>query len=162
MGKPMRTVYCGGCRYLNREAKPEAENWSKSRWGSSIQTNQVHKSGRSGRQGLHLKMPVPCNSDWNGSKSPLGDVAWVYSLQSKTKPQTTDMWDSCPWEKCPFLYVWLLWVDWGVFVLSRWQPIPVFLTVHNAAEVITYGFQKFVQKEVIELLIDTFKVPPVI
>ncbi|NXG65872.1 TM241 protein, partial [Hemiprocne comata] len=28
-------------------------------------------------------------------------------------------------------------------------PIPVFLTVHNAAEVITCGFQKFVQKEVI-------------
>ncbi|XP_071593427.1 UDP-N-acetylglucosamine transporter TMEM241 isoform X8 [Heliangelus exortis] len=27
------------------------------------------------------------------------------------------------------------------------KPIPVFLTVHNAAEVITCGFQKFVQKE---------------
>ncbi|KAM6088236.1 UDP-N-acetylglucosamine transporter TMEM241 isoform 5-T5 [Chlamydotis macqueenii] len=27
------------------------------------------------------------------------------------------------------------------------KPIPMFLTVHNAAEVITCGFQKFVQKE---------------
>ncbi|NXK53828.1 TM241 protein, partial [Chauna torquata] len=36
----------------------------------------------------------------------------------------------------------------GSRALSR-LPIPVFLTVHNAAEVITCGFQKFVQKEVI-------------
>ncbi|XP_071593426.1 UDP-N-acetylglucosamine transporter TMEM241 isoform X7 [Heliangelus exortis] len=32
------------------------------------------------------------------------------------------------------------------------KPIPVFLTVHNAAEVITCGFQKFVQKEQTSLL----------
>ncbi|XP_035758915.1 transmembrane protein 241 isoform X2 [Egretta garzetta] len=31
------------------------------------------------------------------------------------------------------------------------KPIPVFLTVHNAAEVITCGFQKFVQKEISHL-----------
>ncbi|XP_021242787.1 transmembrane protein 241 isoform X5 [Numida meleagris] len=31
------------------------------------------------------------------------------------------------------------------------KPIPVFLTVHNAAEVIACGFQKFVQKEVSHL-----------
>ncbi|KFU96560.1 Transmembrane protein 241, partial [Chaetura pelagica] len=34
----------------------------------------------------------------------------------------------------------------GSRALSR-LPIPVFLTMHNAAEVITCGFQKFVQKE---------------
>uniref|UniRef100_A0A8C9G0X5 Transmembrane protein 241 n=1 Tax=Pavo cristatus TaxID=9049 RepID=A0A8C9G0X5_PAVCR len=34
----------------------------------------------------------------------------------------------------------------GSRALSR-LPIPVFLTIHNAAEVITCGFQKFVQKE---------------
>ncbi|XP_075776993.1 UDP-N-acetylglucosamine transporter TMEM241 isoform X5 [Pelodiscus sinensis] len=39
----------------------------------------------------------------------------------------------------------------GSRALSR-LPIPVFLTVHNAAEVITCGFQKFVQKEHTSLL----------
>ncbi|XP_014109797.1 PREDICTED: transmembrane protein 241 isoform X4 [Pseudopodoces humilis] len=39
----------------------------------------------------------------------------------------------------------------GSRALSR-LPIPVFLTVHNAAEVITCGFQKFVQKEQISHL----------
>ncbi|XP_025978557.2 UDP-N-acetylglucosamine transporter TMEM241 isoform X4 [Dromaius novaehollandiae] len=39
----------------------------------------------------------------------------------------------------------------GSRALSR-LPIPMFLTVHNAAEVITCGFQKFVQKEQTSLL----------
>uniref|UniRef100_A0A669QYK0 Transmembrane protein 241 n=1 Tax=Phasianus colchicus TaxID=9054 RepID=A0A669QYK0_PHACC len=39
----------------------------------------------------------------------------------------------------------------GSRALSR-LPIPVFLTIHNAAEVITCGFQKFVQKEQISHL----------
>lgn len=71
-------------------------------------------------------------------------------LKNKTEPQT---WDSCPQDECPFLCMSLFEVDLGIFVLSQWQPIPVFLTVHNAAEVITCGFQKFVQKEVINMLL---------
>ena len=159
MGKLVRTVYCGDCRYLNREAKPGANLTEVAVYK---RTDWAFKSGRSSKQGLHLKVPVPCNSDWNGSKSLLGDEAWVYSLKNKTEPKPTNIWDSYPWEECPFLCVWLFWVDLGVFVLSQWQPIPVFLTMHNAAEVITCGFQKFVQKEVIDLIIDAFKVPSVI
>uniref|UniRef100_A0A8C3J6L5 Transmembrane protein 241 n=1 Tax=Calidris pygmaea TaxID=425635 RepID=A0A8C3J6L5_9CHAR len=63
------------------------------------------------------------------------------------------------WLPASVLFVGIIYA--GSRALSR-LPIPVFLTVHNAAEVITCGFQKFVQKEVIHLLIDTFKVPPVI
>lgn len=87
MGKLMRIIYCGGCRYLNREAKLEAETWSKSHCGSCIQANWALRSGRSSKQGLCLKMPVPCNSDWNGSKSLLGDMVWVYSSKNWNKPQ---------------------------------------------------------------------------
>ncbi|XP_054840881.1 transmembrane protein 241 isoform X3 [Eublepharis macularius] len=39
----------------------------------------------------------------------------------------------------------------GSRALSR-LPIPIFLTLHNAAEVITCGIEKFVQKEQISLL----------
>ncbi|NWU63637.1 TM241 protein, partial [Pterocles burchelli] len=56
------------------------------------------------------------------------------------------------WLPASVLFVGIIYA--GSRALSR-LPIPVFLTVHNAAEVITCGFQKFVQKEVIDLLIDT-------
>ncbi|NXU54107.1 TM241 protein, partial [Turnix velox] len=55
------------------------------------------------------------------------------------------------WLPASVLFVGIIYA--GSRALSR-LPIPVFLTVHNAAEVITCGFQKFVQKEVIHLLID--------
>uniref|UniRef100_A0A8D0KZG4 Transmembrane protein 241 n=1 Tax=Strix occidentalis caurina TaxID=311401 RepID=A0A8D0KZG4_STROC len=58
------------------------------------------------------------------------------------------------WLPASVLFVGIIYA--GSRALSR-LPIPVFLTVHNAAEVITCGFQKFVQKEVIDLLINTFK-----
>ncbi|NWX18939.1 TM241 protein, partial [Aegotheles bennettii] len=56
------------------------------------------------------------------------------------------------WLPASVLFVGIIYA--GSRALSR-LPIPVFLTVHNAAEVITYGFQKFVQKEVIDLLINS-------
>ncbi|NXT28932.1 TM241 protein, partial [Syrrhaptes paradoxus] len=52
------------------------------------------------------------------------------------------------WLPASVLFVGVIYA--GSRALSR-LPIPVFLTVHNAAEVITCGFQKFVQKEVIDL-----------
>ncbi|NXX86700.1 TM241 protein, partial [Urocolius indicus] len=55
------------------------------------------------------------------------------------------------WLPASVLFVGIIYA--GSRALSR-LPIPVFLTVHNAAEVITCGFQKFVQKEVIGLVID--------
>ncbi|XP_009579503.1 PREDICTED: transmembrane protein 241, partial [Fulmarus glacialis] len=48
------------------------------------------------------------------------------------------------WLPASILFVGIIYA--GSRALSR-LPIPVFLTVHNAAEVITCGFQKFVQKE---------------
>ncbi|XP_041255155.1 transmembrane protein 241 [Onychostruthus taczanowskii] len=48
------------------------------------------------------------------------------------------------WLPASVLFVGIIYA--GSRALSR-LPIPVFLTVHNAAEVITCGFQKFVQKE---------------
>ncbi|NWH30220.1 TM241 protein, partial [Chloropsis hardwickii] len=54
------------------------------------------------------------------------------------------------WLPASVLFVGIIYA--GSRALSR-LPIPVFLTVHNAAEVITCGFQKFVQKEVIDLLV---------
>ncbi|XP_042710766.1 UDP-N-acetylglucosamine transporter TMEM241 isoform X3 [Chrysemys picta bellii] len=48
------------------------------------------------------------------------------------------------WLPASALFVGIIYA--GSRALSR-LPIPVFLTVHNAAEVITCGFQKFVQKE---------------
>ncbi|XP_010291925.1 PREDICTED: transmembrane protein 241, partial [Phaethon lepturus] len=48
------------------------------------------------------------------------------------------------WLPASVLFVGVIYA--GSRALSR-LPIPVFLTVHNAAEVITCGFQKFVQKE---------------
>uniref|UniRef100_A0A8B9E1M7 Transmembrane protein 241 n=1 Tax=Anser cygnoides TaxID=8845 RepID=A0A8B9E1M7_ANSCY len=61
------------------------------------------------------------------------------------------------WLPASVLFVGIIYA--GSRALSR-LPIPVFLTVQNAAEVITCGFQKFVQKEVIGLLIEVFKAPP--
>ncbi|NWH56833.1 TM241 protein, partial [Geococcyx californianus] len=63
------------------------------------------------------------------------------------------------WLPASVLFVGIIYA--GSRALSR-LPIPVFLTVHNAAEVITCGFQKFVQKEVMNLLTETLKVPTVI
>ncbi|NXT69986.1 TM241 protein, partial [Chaetops frenatus] len=54
------------------------------------------------------------------------------------------------WLPASVLFVGIIYA--GSRALSR-LPIPVFLTVHNAAEVIACGFQKFVQKEVIDLLV---------
>ncbi|NWH76132.1 TM241 protein, partial [Piaya cayana] len=54
------------------------------------------------------------------------------------------------WLPASVLFVGIIYA--GSRALSR-LPIPVFLTVQNAAEVITCGFQKFVQKEVMDLLI---------
>ncbi|NXJ76960.1 TM241 protein, partial [Trogon melanurus] len=54
------------------------------------------------------------------------------------------------WLPASVLFVGIIYA--GSRALSR-LPIPVFLTVHSAAEVVTCGFQKFVQKEVIRLLI---------
>ncbi|KAM7071151.1 UDP-N-acetylglucosamine transporter TMEM241 isoform 3-T3 [Acridotheres tristis] len=48
------------------------------------------------------------------------------------------------WLPASVLFVGIIYA--GSRALSR-LPIPMFLTVHNAAEVITCGFQKFVQKE---------------
>ncbi|XP_044859251.1 transmembrane protein 241 isoform X9 [Mauremys mutica] len=53
------------------------------------------------------------------------------------------------WIPASALFVGIIYA--GSRALSR-LPIPVFLTVHNAAEVITCGFQKFVQKEQTSLL----------
>ncbi|XP_043395685.1 transmembrane protein 241 isoform X9 [Chelonia mydas] len=53
------------------------------------------------------------------------------------------------WLPASVLFVGIIYA--GSRALSR-LPIPVFLTVHNAAEVITCGFQKFVQKEQTSLL----------
>ncbi|KAF1475707.1 hypothetical protein FQV08_0004447, partial [Pygoscelis antarcticus] len=53
------------------------------------------------------------------------------------------------WLPASVLFVGIIYA--GSRALSR-LPIPVFLTVHNAAEVITCGFQKFVQKEDISRL----------
>ncbi|NXJ61056.1 TM241 protein, partial [Rostratula benghalensis] len=55
------------------------------------------------------------------------------------------------WLPASVLFVGIIYA--GSRALSR-LPIPVFLTVHNAAEVINCGFQKFVQKEVIHLLVN--------
>uniref|UniRef100_A0A8C7EGK7 Transmembrane protein 241 n=1 Tax=Nothoprocta perdicaria TaxID=30464 RepID=A0A8C7EGK7_NOTPE len=72
-------------------------------------------------------------------------LGWVeISLASRS--------DILSWLPASALFVGIIYA--GSRALSR-LPIPVFLTVHNAAEVITCGFQKFVQKEVIEILIDT-------
>ncbi|NXE47785.1 TM241 protein, partial [Casuarius casuarius] len=60
--------------------------------------------------------------------------------------------DILSWLPASALFVGIIYA--GSRALSR-LPIPMFLTVHNAAEVITCGFQKFVQKEVIDILIDT-------
>uniref|UniRef100_A0A8B9FIS0 Transmembrane protein 241 n=1 Tax=Amazona collaria TaxID=241587 RepID=A0A8B9FIS0_9PSIT len=49
------------------------------------------------------------------------------------------------WLPASVLFVGIIYA--GSRALSR-LPIPMFLTVHNASEVITYGFQKFVQKEI--------------
>ncbi|NXI31166.1 TM241 protein, partial [Sterrhoptilus dennistouni] len=54
------------------------------------------------------------------------------------------------WLPASVLFVGIIYA--GSRALSR-LPIPVFLTVHNAAEVITCSFQKFVQKEVIDPLL---------
>uniref|UniRef100_A0A8C0AMF3 Transmembrane protein 241 n=1 Tax=Buteo japonicus TaxID=224669 RepID=A0A8C0AMF3_9AVES len=54
------------------------------------------------------------------------------------------------WLPASVLFVGIIYA--GSRALSR-LPIPVFLTVHNAAEVITCGFQKFVQKEVIDIVL---------
>ncbi|NXY80925.1 TM241 protein, partial [Alcedo cyanopectus] len=48
------------------------------------------------------------------------------------------------WLPAALLFVGIIYA--GSRALSR-LPIPVFLTVHSAAEVVTCGFQKFVQKE---------------
>ncbi|NWV72016.1 TM241 protein, partial [Malurus elegans] len=48
------------------------------------------------------------------------------------------------WLPASVLFVGIIYA--GSRALSR-LPIPVFLTIHNAAEVITCGFQKVVQKE---------------
>ncbi|KFV05810.1 Transmembrane protein 241, partial [Pterocles gutturalis] len=48
------------------------------------------------------------------------------------------------WLPASVLFVGIIYA--GSRALSR-LPIPVFLTVHNTAEVITCGFQKFVEKE---------------
>uniref|UniRef100_U3IFH0 Transmembrane protein 241 n=1 Tax=Anas platyrhynchos platyrhynchos TaxID=8840 RepID=U3IFH0_ANAPP len=61
------------------------------------------------------------------------------------------------WLPASVLFVGIIYA--GSRALSR-LPIPVFLAIQNAAEVITCGFQKFVQKEVIGLLIGVFKAPP--
>ncbi|NWX90114.1 TM241 protein, partial [Nothoprocta ornata] len=64
-------------------------------------------------------------------------LGWVeISLASRS--------DILSWLPASALFVGIIYA--GSRALSR-LPIPVFLTVHNAAEVITCGFQKFVQKE---------------
>ncbi|XP_074755190.1 UDP-N-acetylglucosamine transporter TMEM241 isoform X4 [Athene noctua] len=57
---------------------------------------------------------------------------------------TFEMSEILSWLPASVLFVGIIYA--GSRALSR-LPIPVFLTVHNAAEVITCGFQKFVQKE---------------
>ncbi|XP_068788454.1 UDP-N-acetylglucosamine transporter TMEM241 isoform X8 [Struthio camelus] len=57
--------------------------------------------------------------------------------------------DILSWLPASVLFVGIIYA--GSRALSR-LPIPMFLTVHNAAEVITCGFQKFVQKEQTSLL----------
>ncbi|NXW27958.1 TM241 protein, partial [Phaetusa simplex] len=57
------------------------------------------------------------------------------------------------WLPASVLFVGIIYA--GSRALSR-LPIPVFLTVHNAAEVITCGFQKFVQKELSVLVVFSF------
>ncbi|XP_025914402.1 transmembrane protein 241 isoform X3 [Apteryx rowi] len=74
---------------------------------------------------------------------------YVLSVLKFTYPTLFQGSDILSWLPASALFVGIIYA--GSRALSR-LPIPVFLTVHNAAEVITCGFQKFVQKEQTSLL----------
>ncbi|KAL9871049.1 UDP-N-acetylglucosamine transporter TMEM241 isoform 4-T4 [Geothlypis trichas] len=69
---------------------------------------------------------------------------YVLSVLQFTYPTLFQGSEILSWLPASVLFVGIIYA--GSRALSR-LPIPVFLTVHNAAEVITCGFQKFVQKE---------------
>nr|XP_042710769.1 transmembrane protein 241 isoform X6 [Chrysemys picta bellii] len=69
---------------------------------------------------------------------------YVLSVLKFTYPTLFQGSEVLTWLPASALFVGIIYA--GSRALSR-LPIPVFLTVHNAAEVITCGFQKFVQKE---------------
>ncbi|XP_034618657.1 transmembrane protein 241 isoform X3 [Trachemys scripta elegans] len=74
---------------------------------------------------------------------------YVLSVLKFTYPTLFQGSEVLTWLPASALFVGIIYA--GSRALSR-LPIPVFLTVHNAAEVITCGFQKFVQKEQTSLL----------
>ncbi|RLW13347.1 hypothetical protein DV515_00000200 [Chloebia gouldiae] len=77
-------------------------------------------------------------------------LRYVLSVLQFTYPTLFQGSEILSWLPASVLFVGIIYA--GSRALSR-LPIPVFLTMHNAAEVITCGFQKFVQKEVIDLLV---------
>ncbi|XP_075776991.1 UDP-N-acetylglucosamine transporter TMEM241 isoform X3 [Pelodiscus sinensis] len=74
---------------------------------------------------------------------------YVLSVLKFTYPTLFQGSEVLTWLPASVFFVGIIYA--GSRALSR-LPIPVFLTVHNAAEVITCGFQKFVQKEHTSLL----------
>ncbi|XP_039377224.1 transmembrane protein 241 isoform X5 [Mauremys reevesii] len=74
---------------------------------------------------------------------------YVLSVLKFTYPTLFQGSEVLTWLPASALFVGIIYA--GSRALAR-LPIPVFLTVHNAAEVITCGFQKFVQKEQTSLL----------
>ncbi|KAJ7338743.1 hypothetical protein JRQ81_012645 [Phrynocephalus forsythii] len=68
--------------------------------------------------------------------SPLDDVRYLISC--------TNWSEVLSWLPASALYVGIIYS--GSRALSR-LPIPIFLTLHNAAEILTYGIEAFVQKE---------------
>uniref|UniRef100_A0A8C9G360 Transmembrane protein 241 n=1 Tax=Pavo cristatus TaxID=9049 RepID=A0A8C9G360_PAVCR len=74
---------------------------------------------------------------------------YVLSVLKFTYPTLFQGSEILSWLPASVIFVGIIYA--GSRALSR-LPIPVFLTIHNAAEVITCGFQKFVQKEQISHL----------
>ncbi|OXB81668.1 UNVERIFIED_CONTAM: hypothetical protein H355_008917 [Colinus virginianus] len=69
---------------------------------------------------------------------------YVLSVLKFTYPTLFQGSEILSWLPASLIFVGVIYA--GSRALSR-LPIPVFLTLHNAAEFITCGFQKFVQKE---------------
>nr|XP_056710570.1 transmembrane protein 241 isoform X1 [Euleptes europaea] len=73
-------------------------------------------------------------------------ISWKWGWVEMSSSSRTEV---ISWLPASALFVGIIYS--GSRALSR-LPIPIFLTLHNAAEVITCGIEKFVQKEQISLL----------
>ncbi|XP_077208718.1 UDP-N-acetylglucosamine transporter TMEM241 isoform X1 [Paroedura picta] len=73
-------------------------------------------------------------------------ISWKWGWVEMSSSSRTEV---ISWLPASALFVGIIYS--GSRALSR-LPIPIFLTLHNAAEVITCGIEKFVQKEKISLL----------